>query len=193
MASPDRNRCGWCVGDTVDTIYHDSEWGVPVRDDRTLFEFILLEGAQAGLSWRTILHKREGYRQTFADFDPAVVAEFDDDKLESLRNFDGIVRNRAKIKSARGNARAFLELQSNFGSFADYLWGFVDGQPVINHFDSLRDVPAETELSRTLSRDLRKKGFRFVGPTICYAYLQATGLVMDHLTGCFRHSELAGT
>lgn len=185
-------RCGWVTDDPLYLDYHDREWGVPVHDDRTLFEFLVLEGAQAGLSWLTVLRKREGYRRAFHGFSPEKVATMDDDELERLRSEPTIVRNRLKIASARDNARAFLDVQAEFGSFDRYLWGFVDGSPVVNLFASLADVPATTELSDRLSRDLKKRGFRFVGSTICYAYLQAVGVVMDHTTDCFRHEELCG-
>jgi DNA-3-methyladenine glycosylase I len=185
-------RCGWVTDDPLYLDYHDREWGVPVHDDRTLFEFLVLEGAQAGLSWLTVLRKREGYRRAFHGFSPEKVATMDDDELERLRSEPTIVRNRLKIASARDNARAFLDVQAEFGSFDRYLWGFVDGSPVVNRFASLADVPATTELSDRLSRDLKKRGFRFVGSTICYAYLQAVGVVMDHTTDCFRHEELCG-
>jgi DNA-3-methyladenine glycosylase I len=166
--------------------YHDREWGRPQRDDRVLFEFLVLEGAQAGLSWRTILHKREGYRRAFAGFDPARVARFTDARLATLLQDPGIVRNRLKIASARANARAFLAVQKEFGSFAEYLWGFVDGRPVVNRPRTPADVPARTALSDRVSADLRRRGFRFVGTTIVYAWLQAMGLVDDHLAGCDR-------
>lgn len=185
-------RCGWCGEEPLYIDYHDREWGVPVRDDRTLFEFLILEGAQAGLSWWTVLQKREGYRRAFAGFDPAAVATFTDEQLAALRNDAGIVRNRAKIASARSNARAFLDMQAEYGRFSDYLWGFVDSRPVINHWQRLDQVPATTPLSDALSKDLKRRGFKFVGSTICYAYLQAVGVVMDHVTDCFRHAELAG-
>jgi len=188
MSEP--TRCGWCEGDALDTAYHDTEWGVPVRDDRTLFEFLILEGAQAGLSWRTILHKRAGYREAFDGFDIERVAGFSDARLDKLRTFDGIVRHKGKIESARGNARAALDIQTEFGSLSAYLWRFVSGRPLINHPGTLADIPTQTELSRQMSIALKKRGFRFVGPTICYAFMQATGMVMDHLTGCFRHAQL---
>ena len=173
--------------------YHDREWGVPVTDDRTLFEFLVLEGAQAGLSWLTILRKREGYRFAFEDFDPAGVARFDDSRIERLLADPGIVRNRAKITSAVTNARAFVEIQREYGSFSDYIWGFVDHRPIQNSWQSLEDVPATTPLAETLSKDLKVRGFRFVGPTIVYAHMQATGMVNDHLVGCFRHAEVAAS
>jgi DNA-3-methyladenine glycosylase I len=183
-------RCGWVSDDPLYTAYHDEEWGVPVHDDRVLFEFLLLEGAQAGLNWSTILHKREGYRKAFSGFDPRRVARYDRRKLERLLADPGIVRNRLKVASAVANASAFLAVQEEFGSFDAYVWRFVDGAPIRNRWRRLSDVPASTPESETLSRDLKKRGFRFVGATICYAFMQATGMVNDHLTGCFRHSEI---
>ncbi len=183
-------RCGWVSDDPLSAAYHDEEWGVPVHDDRVLFEFLLLEGAQAGLSWSTILRKREGYRKAFSGFDPRRVARYDRRKLERLLADPGIVRNRLKVASAVANASAFLAVQEEFGSFDAYVWRFVDGGPIRNRWRRLRDVPASTRESETLSRDLKKRGFRFVGATICYAFMQATGMVNDHLTDCFRHSEI---
>ncbi len=185
-------RCAWCTDDPAYIDYHDNEWGVPVYDDRRLFEFLILEGAQAGLSWLTILHKRGGYHHAFHGFDPARIAAMSDSDLEALRGDRGIVRNRLKIQSARTNARAFLDVQERHGSFSDFLWGYVDGQPVINHWPGIDAVPTSTPLAERLSRDLRRAGMRFVGPTICYAYLQAVGVVMDHTTDCFRYAELTG-
>ena len=184
-----RRRCHW-ARDPLDVAYHDREWGVPVRDDRRLFEFLLLEGAQAGLSWSTILRKREAYRRAFADFDPRRVGRFDRRDVQRLLADEGIVRNRAKIEAAVANARAFLSVQAEHGSFAAYLWPFVDGRPLQGRRRSPGDVPAETELSRTLSADLRRRGFGFVGPTICYAFMQAVGLVNDHTLDCFRHDPI---
>ncbi|MBI2383794.1 MAG: DNA-3-methyladenine glycosylase I [Gammaproteobacteria bacterium] len=180
-------RCPWSLATPEYRAYHDEEWGVPVRDDRHLFEFLILEGAQAGLSWRTILEKRAGYRRAFAGFDPQKVARFAPARIEKLMGDGGIVRNRLKIESAVGNAKAFLAVQDEFGRFSDYLWAFVDGQPVFNRWATLNQVPAKTELSDRISRDLKRRGFRFVGSTIVYAYMQAVGVVNDHLTGCFRH------
>jgi len=185
-------RCPWCGEDPTYVAYHDREWGVPVRDDRTLFEFLTLEGAQAGLSWLTILRKREGYRAAFAGFDPARVVSFDEPKVRELLANPGIVRNRRKIEATIGNARAFLEVQQEHGSFGRYIWGFVDGRPIQNSWTSMDQVPSATPLAERLSRDLVQRGFRFVGPTIVYAHMQATGMVNDHLVGCFRHAELAG-
>lgn len=172
--------------------YHDHEWGVPVHDDRRLFEFLILESAQAGLSWRTILGKRDGYRRAFAGFDPEAVARFDGDRIAALLTDPGIIRNRAKIEAAVANARAFLAVVEAFGSFDAYIWRFVDGQPIINAWRSMDQVPDRTPESEAMSRDLRRRGFRFVGPTICYAYMQAVGMVNDHLVSCFRHAELGG-
>jgi len=185
-----KTRCGWAGNDPLYIAYHDEEWGVPVHDDRKLFEFILLEGAQAGLSWITILRKREAYRAAFAGFDPAKVARFDARKVRSLLADASIVRNRAKVTSAIGNAAAFLEVQEEFGSFDAYVWRFVDGRPKRNVWKSLKQIPVDTKESRSMSQDLRGRGFRFVGPTICYSHMQATGMVNDHILDCFRHREV---
>jgi DNA-3-methyladenine glycosylase I len=178
-------RCAWAGDDPLYVAYHDHEWGVPVHDDRRLFEFLVLEGAQAGLSWLTILRKRERYREVFAGFDPAVVARFDEEQVAALLADPGIVRNRLKVRGAVQNARAFLAVQEEFGSFARYLWGFVDHAPVVNRWPELAAVPARTVVSDALSRDLKRRGFTFVGSTICYALMQAVGLVNDHTTDCF--------
>lgn len=183
-------RCAWAGSDPLYQSYHDLEWGVPVHDDRLLFEFLTLEGAQAGLSWITILRKREAYRIAFGGFDPAEVATFDNNRQIQLLADSGIIRNRLKISSTIGNARAFLQVQEEFGSFDSYLWRFVDGRPIRNVWPSFRDVPATTPVSDALSRDLKKRGFRFVGSTICYAFMQAVGMVNDHTTDCFRWQEL---
>lgn len=181
-------RCKWAEGGTLDYIrYHDEEWGVPVFDDRVQFEFLVLEGAQAGLSWSTILNKREGYRKAFADFDPVKVARFSDKRVEALLGNPDIVRNRLKVQSAISNARAFLDVQEEFGSFSDYIWSFVDGKPIQHRFRADSDIPATSAESDALSKALRKRGFKFVGSTIMYAHMQATGLVNDHVVGCFRH------
>lgn len=185
-------RCPWCKGDELYQRYHDHEWGVPCRDDRQLFEFLVLESAQAGLAWITILRKRENYRRAFAGFDPGIVAGFNEGDVERLLNDAGIVRNRLKIDSAINNARQFLELQQQQGSFANYLWGFADDTPIQNHWHSPGEVPASTPLSDLISKDMKKRGFRFFGSTICYAYLQATGVVNDHLVDCFRYRECGG-
>jgi DNA-3-methyladenine glycosylase I len=182
-------RCPWPKTD-LDIAYHDREWGVPQHDDRTLFEFLILEGAQAGLSWSTILKKRDNYRKAFDNFDPAKVARYDNKKISSLLADPGIVRNRLKIASTLTNASAFLAVQREHGSFDRYLWAFTDGKPVINRWKRFDQVPAATPLSDAISKDLRKRGFRFVGTTIIYAYLQAVGVVNDHLTTCYRHAEL---
>ena len=179
------------AGDPLYVAYHDEEWGVPQRSDRALFELLVLEGAQAGLSWSTILHKRDGYRRAFAGFEIGTVARLGDRDLGRLLDDPRIVRNRLKIASAIENARRALDVLEEHGSLADYLWGFVDGEPVVGGWAALSEIPAETEASRTMSRDLKRRGFRFVGPTICYAFMQAAGLVNDHVTGCFRFRELS--
>ena len=183
-------RCPWPGNDPLYIDYHDREWGVPVHDDRLLFEFLTLEGAQAGLSWITILRKREAYRAAFDRFDPELVVHFDAAKIAELLNNPGIVRNRLKIESAIGNARAYLNVQEEFGTFDAYLWRFVDGRPIRNAWRSMAEIPASTSVSDTLSRDLKKRGFRFVGSTICYAHMQAVGMVNDHTVDCFRWQEL---
>lgn len=186
------NRCKWAEGVSLDYIrYHDEEWGVPVHDDRTQFEFLILEGAQAGLSWSTILNKREGYRKLFADFDPEKVARFTKKRVEKMLLDPSIVRNRLKVESAVTNAKAFLAIQNEFGTFCDYIWGFVDGKPMQNKFRKDSDVPATSPESDALSKDLKKRGFRFVGSTIIYAHMQAVGMVNDHVVGCFRHRPCA--
>lgn len=189
----DVQRCEWAAGGgELMLAYHDDEWGVPAHDDRHLFEMLTLEGAQAGLSWSTILRKREGYRRLFAGFDPAVVARFTSGDVERLLQDAAIVRNRLKVESTVVNAARVLEVQAELGSLDDYLWSFVDGRPIVGNWRSLFELPAETELSRALSKDLKKRGFRFVGPTVCYALMQAVGLVNDHTADCFRFKELAG-
>jgi DNA-3-methyladenine glycosylase I len=188
--SADLQRCDWCLAGDLDYLrYHDEEWGVPVHDDRRHFEFLILEGAQAGLSWATVLRKRAGYRRAFADFDPQRVARFNAASVARLLRDSGIIRNRLKVESAITNARAFLDLQESFGSFDAYVWRFVDGGPIVNSWRSQRQVPATSAESDALSRDLRARGFRFVGSTIIYAHMQATGLVNDHLVDCFRHGS----
>ena len=182
-------RCSW-PSTELDIAYHDKEWGVPVHDDRVLFEFLILEGAQAGLSWSTILRKRENYRRAFAGFDPKKVARFTTSQIQELLKDEGIVRNRLKIESTVTNARAFLEVQKDFGSFDRYVWGFVRGKPVRNRRKGLNDIPACTVESDALSKDLQRRGFRFVGSTICYAFMQAVGMVNDHLTTCYRYRQL---
>ena len=187
----EKKRCEWCGTDPLYVAYHDEEWGVPVHDDRKLFEFILLEGAQAGLSWITILRKREAYRKAFADFDPIRVARFDAKKIAKLLEDPGIVRNRLKVESAVTNAKAFLAVQKEFGTFDRYIWSFLpSGKPIQNRWASLREIPAKTELAETISKDLKKRGFKFVGPTIVYAHMQATGMVNDHIVDCFRRRDV---
>ena len=183
-------RCAWCGEDPLYVAYHDEEWGVPVLDDQTLFEFLILEGAQAGLSWSTILNKRDGYRRAFDGFDPEKVARYGERKIAELLADSGIVRNRLKVRSAVSNAQAFLEVQEERGSFSDYIWSFVEGVPIQNRWRSLSEIPAKTPLAETISKDLKKRGFRFVGPTIVYAHMQATGMVNDHVVGCFRYQEI---
>ena len=185
-----KTRCSWCSDDPLYQQYHDQEWAVPVTDDQALFEFLVLEGAQAGLAWITILRKRANYRQAFDQFDIEKVAGYSDQKIAALLLNKGIVRNRLKVNSARSNAQAVLKIQQQFGSFSQYLWAFVDGKTLHNHFQSIADVPAETALSKTISKDLKKRGFSFVGPTIIYAFMQAVGMVNDHTTDCFRYQQL---
>jgi DNA-3-methyladenine glycosylase I len=184
-------RCPWAKGDEY-VAYHDLEWGVPVHDDRLLFEFLILEGAQAGLSWITILKKRENYRAAFDRFDATVVAKYGKKKQASLMANEGIVRNRLKIESAIDNAKSFLAVQKEFGNFDEYIWAFVGGRPTQNAWSSLKSVPARTPESDRMSKDLKRRGFRFVGSTICYAFMQAVGMVNDHFVGCYRHAQLGG-
>jgi DNA-3-methyladenine glycosylase I len=185
-------RCDWAGSDPAMVAYHDTEWGVPVHDDPTHFEFLVLEGAQAGLSWSTILKRRDGYRRAFAGFDAAKVARFTPARVEKLLADPGIIRNRAKVEATVRNARAFLEVQEEFGSFDTYIWGFVGGRPLVNKWRRVAQLPAVSAQSEAFSADLRRRGFGFVGPTVCYAHLQASGLVNDHLVGCFRYAELTG-
>ncbi len=184
------HRCGWAGDDPLYIQYHDEEWGVPIYDDRQLFEFLILEGAQAGLSWITILRKREGYRRAFDGFDAEKIAGYDENKVAQLLSDPGIVRNRLKVGAAIGNARAYLDLRQKEGDFSDFIWSFVDGKPKMNAWPSMKDVPANTPESDAMSKALKKRGFKFVGTTICYAFMQAAGLVNDHITPCFRHREL---
>ncbi|HSV75446.1 MAG TPA: DNA-3-methyladenine glycosylase I [Bacteroidales bacterium] len=184
-------RCPWCGTDPMYVKYHDEEWGVPVYDEQKQFEFLVLESMQAGLSWYIVLKKRENFRNAFAGFDPAEVAKFGEEKVAELLADQGIIRNKAKILAAINNAARFLEIQNEFGSFSNYIWGFVKNKPVINQFGLLSQIPASTPLSDTISRDLKKRGFKFLGTTVVYAHLQATGLVNDHLTTCFRWNQLA--
>ncbi|HVT14278.1 MAG TPA: DNA-3-methyladenine glycosylase I [Fimbriimonadaceae bacterium] len=193
MSQNEIERCTWPGSDPLYVTYHDEEWGVPVHDDRKLFEFLLLEGAQAGLSWITILKRREGYRQAFDGFDPVKVAAYGEKDIKRLLADPAIIRNRAKVRSAIQNAQAFLKVQEEFGSFDKYIWGFVDGKPVVNRFDGDGQIPARTDLSDLISKDLKKRGFSFVGSTIVYAHMQATGMVNDHLVSCFRYAALAGS
>lgn len=188
-----RPRCPWGTSDPLYIAYHDEEWGAPSHDDRHLFELLVLEGAQAGLSWLTILRRREGYRRAFASFDMAAVAAFDDRQVARLLEDTAIVRNRAKIEAAVANARAALEVREEFGSLDAFLWRFVGGRPIVGRWRNLADMPAETAESLAMSKELKRRGFRFVGPTICYAFMQATGMVNDHVVDCYRYRELGGT
>jgi len=181
----EKTRCGWCKGNELYESYHDEEWGVPVHNDHKLFEMLILEGAQAGLSWITVLKKRERYREVFANFDPTVVANYNQGTLEKLLQDPGIIRNRLKVNAAVINAKAFLEVQKEFGSFDKYLWAFVNHKPMINRFKTLKDVPAKTEISDKISKDLKKRGFKFIGSTIVYAFMQAVGMVNDHVEECY--------
>ncbi|KAF1074556.1 DNA-3-methyladenine glycosylase 1 [Halodesulfovibrio sp. MK-HDV] len=184
------NRCEWANSNSLDTQYHDEEWGVPVHDDRLLFEMLILEGAQAGLSWTTILKKREGYRKAFDNFDAKVVSKYTEKKVEQLLTNPEIIRHKLKINAAIVNAKCFLEIQKEHGSFDRYIWSFVDGKTITNKWDSMSDFPVSTPESEAMSKSLKKKGFKFVGPTICYAYMQAVGMVNDHTVSCFRYSEV---
>ena len=189
--NPEPVRCRWSLGDDISyRSYHDEEWGVPLHDDRKLFEFLVLEGAQAGLSWITVLKKRPAYRQAFNNFDFARVAQYDEGKINALLENPAIIRNKLKIRSAIRNARAFIKVREEFGTFNDYIWDFVDGTPIQNAWQHVSEIPAETPLSNKISRDLKRRGFNFVGPTIVYAHMQATGMVNDHTTDCFRHEEV---
>ncbi len=185
-------RCPWCERTDIERVYHDNEWGVPVFSDEKQFEFLVLESAQAGLSWLTVLRKRENYRRLYDGFDPEKVARYGEKKIQKLMSDSGIIRNRKKIEASINNAARFLEIRDEFGSFSDYLWGFTGGVPVINAWEELSEIPASTELSVTVSRDLKKRGFRFMGPIIVYSHLQATGVVNDHLVSCFRYEEILG-
>jgi DNA-3-methyladenine glycosylase I len=186
-----KNRCDWAEDTFPQYIkYHDEEWGVPVHDDRTHFEFLILEGAQAGLSWSTILKRREGYRNAFAQFDPEKVARFNEDKIQELLQDEGIIRNKLKVRSAVTNAQLFLDIQKEYGTFDEYIWQFVGGEPIVNHWKSMKEVPATTKESDALAKDLKKRGFKFTGSTIMYAHMQACGLVMDHTVDCFRFADL---
>ena len=182
-------RCAWAVSE-ISINYHDQEWGVPLHDDQKLFEFLVLEGAQAGLNWETILKKRAAYREAFDQFDPVKVADYKSEKIDQLLSNPGIIRNRLKIKSSIRNAQVYLKIQAEFGSFDQFLWNYVDGRPIQNKFHSLSEIPAQTNLSTQISMDLKTRGMNFVGPTIMYAYMQAVGLVNDHVVDCFRYNEL---
>jgi DNA-3-methyladenine glycosylase I len=184
-------RCGWVQDkEKIYIDYHDNEWGIPLHDDRKLFEFLILDGMQAGLSWITILKKRENFRRAFDNFDAKKIVKYDAKKINELLSDKGIIRNKLKINSVIENAKAYLKLKEEFGSFDEYLWNFVGGKPIINTWKTIKEVPAETDESRKMSKDLKKRGFKFVGPTICYAFMQAAGMVNDHTTDCFRHKEI---
>lgn len=182
-------RCTWCGNDPLYIKYHDEEWGVPVHDDNKLFEMLILEGAQAGLSWITVLKKRENYRKAFSGFDPVKISKYSEQKIEKLLENPGIIRNRLKVNSTVGNAKAFLKAQKEFGSFDRYIWQFVNGKPIANKFKSLNELPSKTEISDVMSKDLKQRGFKFIGSTICYAFMQAVGMVNDHTIDCFRYGK----
>lgn len=185
-----KTRCAWVTQDPLYQQYHDTEWGVPIYDDTKLFEFLILETFQAGLSWLTVLRKREKFRKAFAEFDFEKVSRFEEEKIQELLQNQGIIRNQLKIRAAVSNAISFLKIRKEFGSFSTYIWHFTEGKPIVNHWNTIKDVPASTELSDMISKDLKKRGFKFVGTTVVYAHMQATGMVQDHTTDCFRHSEL---
>ena len=185
----EKKRCDWSGSEPIYVEYHDHEWGVPVRDDRKQFEFLVLESAQAGLSWLTILKRREGYRRLYEGFDPEKVVRFDESRIQTMLKDEGIIRNRKKIESSINNARRFLEVREQYGSFCNYFWGFTDGKQVANHYKSMNEIPATTSLSDTITKDMKQRGFQFLGSTILYAHMQATGLVNDHMVDCFRHQE----
>lgn len=185
-----KHRCGWCLGDPLYETYHDTEWGVPVKDDSTLFEFLILETFQAGLSWITVLRKRENFREAFDNFDYNKIAQYNQTKIDSLLQNPGIIRNKLKVNATVSNARAFMATQKEFGSFSKYIWDFVNGNPIKNEWENYRDAPATTELSDIISKDLKKRGFKFVGSTVIYAHMQATGMVNDHEVNCFRYHEV---
>ncbi|MBO6827993.1 MULTISPECIES: DNA-3-methyladenine glycosylase I [unclassified Allomuricauda] len=186
----DKHRCGWCLGDPLYEAYHDTEWGVPVRDDDTLFEFLILETFQAGLSWITVLRKRENFRKAFDRFNYRKIAAYDQKKVDSLLQDPGIIRNKLKVNATISNAKAFMEIQKEFGSFNTYIWDFVDGEPIKNQWKNYKDAPATTAVSDAISKDLKKRGFKFVGSTVIYAHMQATGMVNDHEVNCFRYHEV---
>ncbi|MBC2580526.1 DNA-3-methyladenine glycosylase I [Clostridium sp. DJ247] len=183
-------RCSWCDNDDLYIKYHDEEWGMPVYDDRKFFEFMVLESAQAGLSWITILRKREGYRKAYYNFDPLLVATYSEEKINELLQNNGIIRNKRKIEASINNARCFLNIQEEFGSFSSYIWTFVDNKPVLNSWENISEIPANSELSDKISKDLKKRGFKFLGSTIVYSFLQATGIINDHIISCFRYKQL---
>jgi len=185
-------RCGWATGDEAYVSYHDTEWGMPVHDDRKLFEMLILEGAQAGLSWLTILKRRENYRQAYDGFDPVEIARWDEEKIKALQRNPGIIRNRLKIEAARTNARMLLKISNESGGFDPFIWSFVNGRPIRNSWKDIREVPATTPESDRMSKELKKRGFKFVGPTICYAFMQAVGMVNDHVVDCFRYKFVTG-
>ena len=185
-----KHRCGWCIGDDLYESYHDEEWGVPVKDDATLFEFLILETFQAGLSWITVLKKRNNFRKAFDSFDYKKISKYDQAKIDALLQNEGIIRNKLKIRAAVSNAIAFIQVQEEFGSFSNYIWAFVDGKPIKNIHKNYQDAPANTELSNAISKDLKKRGFKFVGSTVVYAHMQATGMVNDHEINCFRYEEV---
>ena len=185
-----KHRCGWCVGDDLYESYHDHEWGVPIKDDDSLFEFLILETFQAGLSWITVLKKRDNFRKAFDSFDYKKITSYDDAKIDSLLQDEGIIRNKLKVRATVSNATAFLKVQEEFGSFSNYIWGFVEGKPIKNRIKNYKDAPANTELSDVLSKDLKKRGFKFVGSTVVYAFMQATGMVNDHEIHCYRYEEV---
>jgi len=190
MAAKEKKRCNWCTGNELDRVYHDEEWGVPVYDDRKLFEMLILEGAQAGVSWHVVLQKRARYQKVFLNFEPDKVARISDAKLEKALLDTGLIRNRLKIYSVRSNAIALKEVQTEFDTFANYIWGFVDGKPIQNKWKSSKQVPSKTAISTSMSKDLKKRGFKFVGETICYAYMQGVGMVNDHVIDCYRYKEV---
>lgn len=185
-----KKRCAWCSSDPLYVAYHDTEWGVPIYDDKLLFEFLILEGMQAGLSWFIILKKRDAFRSYFSKFDPKKIAKFDQQKINLLLNNPNIIRNKLKINASIENAKAFLKIKDEWDSFANYIWHFVDSHPIQNHWNNINQVPAKTFISDMMSKDLKKRGFKFVGSTICYAFMQAVGMVNDHTTNCFRHKEV---
>jgi len=186
-----KKRCEWLTNDEIYLKYHDKEWGVPLYDDRVLFEMLILEGAQAGLSWITILKRRQGYRKAYDNFDPEKMAKWTDEKIQKLLNNPEIIRNKLKVAAAKQNAQAYLRIVEEYGNFKDFIWSFVENKPIINSWKSISEIPAMTKESETMSKELKKRGFKFVGPTICYAYMQSVGMVNDHITTCYRYKELS--